>query len=97
MTIVGENCLSLGKEMNDQNQTNPIPSPNYSTRDATNNTRGYHAFLLRVWRDDELSPWRIQIENPHTDEVIGFSSIAKLKFFLDEQFPAKQGENDTAI
>ena len=57
--------------------------------------RRYHSYLLRIWREDEQMPWRIQIENPHTHEVIGFQSLPKLKAFLDEQFPAKGGDNST--
>lgn len=55
--------------------------------------RRYHSYLLRIWREDEQMPWRIQIENPHTHEVIGLQSLPKLKEFLDEQFPAKGGNN----
>lgn len=51
--------------------------------------RRYHSYLLRIWREDEQTPWRIQVENPHTHEVIGFQSLPKLKAFLDEQFPVK--------
>lgn len=58
--------------------------------------RSYHSYLLRIWREDEQMPWRIQIENPHTNEVIGFQSLPKLKAFLDEQFPIKGG-NTTDI
>lgn len=98
MNIFGENYL-ISKKMNFQNQTQSIPSLDYSMQDTSDNTlptRKYHAFLLRVWRDNELSPWRIQIEDPYTNEVIGFSSLAKLKLFLDEQF-STQGGDDTII
>ena len=55
--------------------------------------RRYHSYLLRIWREDEQTPWRIQIENPYTHEVIGFQSLPKLKAFLDEQFSVKGGDN----
>ena len=47
--------------------------------------RRYYSYLLRIWREDEQMPWRIQIENPHTHEVIGFQNIEKLVNFLNEQ------------
>lgn len=66
------------------------PSP--QTHNSEPQLRRYHSFLLRIWREDESTPWRIQIENPHTEEVIGFPSLSKLKIFLDEQFPVKGGD-----
>lgn len=57
--------------------------------------RRYQSYLLRIWREDEQTPWRIQIENPHTHEVIGFQSLPKLKAFLDEQFPLKEDAQQT--
>ena len=62
----------------------------YSMR-HTAPTRRYHSFLLRMWMDDETTSWRVQIENPHTREVIGFPSVTELKAFLDEQFSEKGG------
>ncbi len=53
--------------------------------------RRYHSYLLRIWREDEKTPWRIQIENPHTHEIIGFSSLEKFKIFLDERFLVQRG------
>lgn len=44
----------------------------------------YRAFLLRFWRDDAHSPWRATLENPHTSESLGFSSMATLFAFLQE-------------
>ncbi len=46
-------------------------------------TREYHAFLLRVWCEDETSTWRVQVDNPHTSETFFFSSIENLFTFLD--------------
>jgi hypothetical protein len=44
----------------------------------------YQAFLLRVWREDNLSGWRVQLEDPHTGQSIGFSSMKQLYKFLEE-------------
>jgi len=62
-----------------------------STTDIVIPLRHYHAYLLRVWREDELTPWRVQLENPHTHEVLGFPTLEKLLIFLDEKFPAGEG------
>ncbi|NUM43370.1 MAG: hypothetical protein HUU38_01585 [Anaerolineales bacterium] len=45
----------------------------------------YTSFLLRLWRDDEHTPWRIQLEDPHTGARHGFASMERLVAFLDQQ------------
>ena len=35
-------------------------------------------------------PWRVQLENPHTNEILGFPTLAKLLVFLDEQFTTQE-------
>ena len=45
-------------------------------------TPHYHAYLLRLWRGDEGSPWRALLENPHTGEIIRFTSLAELFAYL---------------
>lgn len=47
-------------------------------------TTHYHAYLLRFWRDDELSAWRASLEDPHTGETLGFATMQRLYSFLDE-------------
>lgn len=42
----------------------------------------YHVYLLRLWRDDEATPWRIQAEDPHTGEVLAFPDLEDLFTFL---------------
>ena len=44
----------------------------------------YHAYLLRFWRDDELTAWRASLEDPHTGETLGFATMQRLYEFLDE-------------
>lgn len=51
----------------------------------------YHSFLLRMWREDETTPWRIQIENPHTHEIVGFQNMEKFMRFLNEQALSSKG------
>lgn len=45
----------------------------------------YHAFLLRLWRDDETVSWRIQLEDPHTGERRGFASLEQMVAYLRER------------
>jgi len=47
----------------------------------------YHAYMLRVWRDDTstIRPserWRFSLEDPHTGERIGFASVQMLCAYL---------------
>ncbi len=45
----------------------------------------YHVYLLRLWRDDESTPWRIQVKDPHTDEAFAFADLESLLAFLRRQ------------
>ena len=45
----------------------------------------YRAFLLRLWRERESSPWRATVESPHTGERHGFANLELLFAFLEEQ------------
>lgn len=42
----------------------------------------YMAFLLRLWRENETTPWRATLENPHTGVRQGFSDPKSLFTFL---------------
>jgi len=46
----------------------------------------YHVYVLRLWRTEapDLS-WRAALENPRTDERIGFENLERLFAFLMEQ------------
>ncbi len=48
-------------------------------------TADYQAFLLRVWREDDLSGWRALIEDPHTGQSKGFPSMKQLYAYLEER------------
>jgi hypothetical protein len=47
----------------------------------------YVAYLLRLWRETggERSQWRASLQNPHTGERVGFSSLQGLFAFLEEE------------
>lgn len=51
----------------------------------TKDTADYQAFLLRVWREDDLSGWRALVEDPYTGQSIGFASMKQLYEFLEEK------------
>ncbi|MBI3172670.1 MAG: hypothetical protein HYZ25_03055 [Chloroflexi bacterium] len=53
----------------------------------------YHVYLLRLWRDDESTPWRIQVQDPHTDETLVFTDLENLFAFLRQQ--AGKGKSHT--
>ncbi|MCJ7435804.1 MAG: hypothetical protein MUO77_20170 [Anaerolineales bacterium] len=48
------------------------------------NQKGSISYLLRLWRNTELSDsvWRASLENPMTGERKGFASIDELANFL---------------
>lgn len=49
------------------------------------NTTKYFSFLLRLWvvRDEDALNWRASLENPQTQEIIGFGSIQQLVQYLE--------------
>ena len=55
----------------------------------------YHAYLLRFWRDDAQSPWRIILIDSHTGEQHGFPSCEELYAFLDGQLAGEVGRSDS--
>jgi hypothetical protein len=57
--------------------------------------RRYLSYLLRLWQASSGGElvWRASLESPHTGERQGFSSLAKLVAFLEEQMGGSlQGE-----
>ena len=51
----------------------------------------YHAYLLRIWRDDDgggakdaaPGPWRFSLEDPASGDRRGFRSLAEVTAFLN--------------
>lgn len=64
---------------------------NYSMQGKRISPRLYHSYLLRIWREDGTTPWRIQLEDPHTHTALGFQNLEKLMQFLDEKMPEMEG------
>ena len=53
------------------------------------NQSSYRSYLLRLWQvGKDLTPgeaWRASLENPHTGEILKFSSLERLFEFLADQ------------
>ncbi len=51
-----------------------------------NSTR-YHAYLLRLWRDNGGEPalWRASLESPQVTERLSFASLVDLFAFLEQE------------
>lgn len=47
--------------------------------------REYFAYLLRLWRENRHSPWRVLLENPNAEEKIGFANLDELIEFLQNK------------
>ena len=44
----------------------------------------YYAFLLRLRRENELSPWRASLQDPRTRQQFNFGSVGDLLAFLED-------------
>ena len=47
--------------------------------------REYIAYVLRLWRDRQESPWRAMLENAGNGERIAFATISELFTFLENK------------
>ena len=47
--------------------------------------RNYLAYLVRLWREDQATPWRASLQAPGDGGSLHFSSLAALFTFLQEQ------------
>lgn len=61
-----------------------------------NQEGNYYSYLLRFWRDDAASPWRVMLQDPLTGQSHGFPSMAQLYTFLEGQTNNSQ-QNSTDI
>ena len=50
----------------------------------------YISFMLRLWQSNDADPatWRASLEDPHTHQVIVFTSLEKLNQYLSDQTSA---------
>jgi hypothetical protein len=45
----------------------------------------YHAYLLRLWREDANTPWRASLQEAHAGRSFNFASVAQLIAFIEAQ------------
>lgn len=45
----------------------------------------YHAYLIRLWRDDMQQPWRAELVSPHSGEARRFATSEQLFLFMQQQ------------
>lgn len=52
----------------------------------------YHAFLLRIWRDDARLDWRASLQRTETQQLYHFGTLDELFAFLDVQLKTDDGK-----
>jgi hypothetical protein len=45
----------------------------------------YHAYLIRIWRDNDQAPWRAATTHVGTGEIHKFASLPLLWLYLQSQ------------
>lgn len=50
-----------------------------------NTKKAYQAYLLRIWREDEFSPWRASAQGVQGDNQRQFASLVALFDYLRRQ------------
>ncbi|MFZ2359662.1 MAG: hypothetical protein WA040_10000 [Anaerolineae bacterium] len=45
----------------------------------------YHAYLIRLWRDETQQPWRAELVSPHTGEARRFATPEQAFSYVQEQ------------
>ena len=45
----------------------------------------YYAFLLRLWRENDASPWRSSLQDSRTGEKVGFANLGQLSSYLEDK------------
>ncbi|MEM7129460.1 MAG: hypothetical protein AAF702_24215 [Chloroflexota bacterium] len=58
----------------------------------------YHAYLLRLWQVKEQGHliWRTSLEDAHTHERVGFSSLDELVDYLQQMIKSPDAPNVSA-
>ena len=60
-------------------------------------TREYRAYLLRLWRESKNSGWRVLLVNPNSGEKKGFTTVADLIPFLENELGNADEMKETAV
>jgi hypothetical protein len=75
-------CAIRRKSGQANGQFSQTHSPQPSTWIAMND---YHAYLIRMWRDDEQQPWRAELVSPHTGEARRFATPQQLFEYVQQR------------
>lgn len=59
---------------------------------TTSSPLTYITYLMRLWRSDETTPWRVSLHDPHTGDKHNFASLGLMMDFLSAQAGEGQGE-----
>jgi hypothetical protein len=52
----------------------------------------YHAYLIRLWREDEQAAWHAELVVPHSNERRQFATPEQLYRFLNQQMGGERRE-----
>ena len=52
--------------------------------EALPSTAEYHAYVLRVWRESEIAPWRYSLQLTDGGERRGFATLDQLAAYLHQ-------------
>ena len=52
----------------------------------------YHAFLLRIWRNDARQGWHASLRHTANGQIYHFGTLDELFAFLDAQLGHDEGE-----
>ncbi len=50
----------------------------------------YHAYLIRLWRDDRQAPWRAELVSPSGGDTRRFASPEQFFRYVQEQIEIDQ-------
>jgi hypothetical protein len=59
--------------------------------------REYFAYLLRLWRENHEGTWRALLENPYSEERIGFANLNDLIEFLENKTGEVLAQNGSGV
>jgi hypothetical protein len=86
---------SAGWQMNEQPQAAHIEERTMNQEVTAVINLNYHAYLVRIWRDNEQAPWHASTTQVSTGEVQKFADVQMLWRFLQLQLEAPAPtEND---
>ena len=52
----------------------------------------YHAYLIRLWREDEQQPWRAELVSPQSGEARRFATPEQAYAYLQQKLELERDE-----